>query len=165
MELPRVVRSGWPISIETSEVAEAPPSVVWALITDWERQDDWMLESSHVTVISEQREGVGVEAEATIRIGGIKTRDRVRVSGWEPNKRLAIDHRGWVTGHGEILLTPLSGDRTHIFWREELEPPLGLAGAVGMTGFRPMMKRIFRRDLRVLAALARTTAHNRTKPI
>jgi carbon monoxide dehydrogenase subunit G len=164
MEVPRFVRSGWPISIETSEVAEAPPEVVWDLITDWERQDDWMLEASDFTVISEQREGVGVEAEATIRIGGIKTRDRVRVSGWEPNKRLAIDHRGWVTGHGEILLTPLPGDRTHIFWREELDPPLGLAGALGMIGFRPLMKRIFIRDLRVLATVARTTAHPRATP-
>ena len=145
--------------METSEVAQAPPEVVWALITDWERQDDWMLEASDFTVTSEQREGVGVEAEATIRIGGIKTRDRVRVSGWEPNRRLAIDHRGWVTGHGEILLTSLPRGRTHIFWREELEPPLGLAGALGMTGFAPVMKRIFRRDLRVLATLARTTAH------
>ena len=161
MEVPRFVRAGWPISIETSEVAEAPPEVVWALITDWERQDDWMLEASDFTVTSEQREGVGVEAEATIRIGGIKTRDRVTVSGWEPNKRLAIDHRGWVTGHGEILLTPLPRGRTHISWREELEPPLGLAGALGMTGFVPVMKRIFRRDLRVLATLARTTAHPR----
>jgi uncharacterized protein YndB with AHSA1/START domain len=164
MEVPRFVRAGWPISIETSEVAEAPPEVVWALITDWERQDDWMLEASDFSVTSEKREGVGVEAEATIRIGGIKTRDRVRVSGWEPNKRLAIDHHGWVTGHGEIVLTPLPRGRTHIFWREELEPPLGLAGALGMTGFAPVMKRIFRRDLRVLATLARTTAHPRGTP-
>jgi carbon monoxide dehydrogenase subunit G len=161
IKVPGFVRDGWKVSFETSEVAEAPPAVVWALITDWERQDDWMLEASDFTVTSSEREGVGVEAEATIGIGGIRTRDRVRVSGWEPNRRLAIEHRGWVTGHGEIVLTQLPGDRTHIRWREELEPPLGLAGALGMTGFRPLMKRIFRRDLRVLATLARTTAHPR----
>ncbi len=56
-----------------------PPEVVWELITDWEHQDDWMLEASDFVVISEHREGVGVEAEATIKIGGIKTRDKVRV--------------------------------------------------------------------------------------
>ena len=132
-----------------------PPEVVWALITDWEHQDDWMLEASEFRVIGEQREGVGVEAEATIRIAGVSTRDRVRVVGWEPNHRLAIRHLGWVSGVGEIFLTPIDHDRTFVFWREDLEPPLGPLGALGMTGFKPLMKRIFARDLRILASLVR----------
>ncbi len=135
-----------------------PPDVVWDLITDWEHQDDWMLEASDFVVTTEQREGVGVEAEATITIGGIKTRDRVRVVGWEPPKRLAIEHLGWVTGVGEIHLTPLGTDRTHLFWREDLSPPLGMLGALGMIGFKPLMRRIFERDLRVLSGLVRAHA-------
>ena len=150
-----VVTKGWPILLEMSETLPGPPTVVWALITDWEHQDDWMLEASDFVVTSEQREGVGVEAEATIRIAGISTRDKVRVTGWEPEKRLAIEHRGWVSGRGEIFLTPLNGDRTHLYWREELHPPLGFAGALGITAFKPMMYRIFKRDLRVLASLTR----------
>ena len=132
-----------------------PPEVVWELITDWEHQDDWMLEATEFRVIGDQREGVGVEAEATIRIGGIRTRDRVRVVGWEPNHRLAIRHLGWVSGVGEIFLTPIDHDRTYVFWREDLEPPLGPLGALGLTGFKPLMKRIFARDLRILASLVR----------
>jgi hypothetical protein len=62
---------------------------------------------------------------------------------------------GWVAGVGEIFLTPIGSDRTHVFWREELEPPVGMAGALGLTAFKPLMKRIFQRDLQVLAALAR----------
>lgn len=141
-----------------TEVCDGPPEAIWELITAWEHQDDWMLEASDFVVVSEQREGVGVEAEATIAIGGIKTRDRVRVSEWDPPRRLVIEHLGWVTGHGEIELTPVAGRRTYVWWREELRPPLGPLGAFGMRVFKPLMARIFRRDLKVLAGLARAQA-------
>ena len=141
-----------------AEVCGAGPDVIWELITDWEHQDDWMLEASDFVVVSDVREGVGVEAEATIRIGGISTRDRVRVAEWDPPRRLVIEHLGWVSGRGIIELTPVAGDRTYVTWREELGPPLGLAGALGMTAFKPLMARVFRRDLRILAGLARARA-------
>ena len=141
--------------LEMAETLPGPPEVVWRLITDWEHQDDWMLEASDFVVTSDIREGVGVEAEATIKIAGITTRDKVRVLGWEPHHRLAIEHLGWVSGKGEMFLTKLGGDRTHLFWREHLYPPLGLAGALGITAFKPVMYRIFKRDLKVLAGLVR----------
>ena len=163
MGVGRTIAKGWPVTIQLSQTAAGPPSVVWELITDWEHQDDWMLEARDFKVISEQREGIGVEAEASITIGGITTRDVVRVTGWEPNRRLAIEHRGWVSGHGEIHLTPLGTDRTHIFWQEELYPPVGALGALGLSAFKPVMTRIFRRDLRVLAGLVRARAAVTTK--
>lgn len=156
----RIARKGWPVVLEMAATMPGPPEVVWELLTDWEHQGDWMLEASDFVVTSEGREGVGVEAEATIRIAGVTTRDRVRVSGWEPPRRLAIRHLGWVKGEGEIHLTPLGEDRTHLFWREELQPPLGVLGAAGMTAFKPVMGRIFRRDLRVLAGLVRARARS-----
>ena len=154
----QVVRAGWPVVLEMAETLPGPPDVVWRLITDWEHQDDWMLEASDFVVTSDIREGVGVEAEATIKIGGISTRDKVRVIGWEPEHRLAIEHLGWVSGKGEMFLTKLGGDRTHLFWREHLYPPLGVAGALGITAFKPVMYRIFKRDLKVLAGLVRAAS-------
>ena len=139
-----------------------PPDVVWELITDWEHQDDWMLEASDFVVLTEQREGVGVVAEATVKIGGLKTRDKVRIVGWEPNHRLAIRHEGWVSGIGEIFLTPVGEGHTYVFWREDLEPPLGLLGRIGISAFKPLMRRVFQRDLRVLAGLVRARAGSRT---
>ncbi|HZJ51185.1 MAG TPA: SRPBCC family protein [Actinomycetota bacterium] len=145
------------ITIDTTGVLPAPPEVVWKLITDWEHQGDWMLEAKDFKVLTEHREGVGVEAEATVSIGGISTRDRVRVSGWDPPQRLEIEHDGWVSGRGEFKLTPVGKDRTHVFWREELNPPLGALGTVGMNLFRPMMSRLFKRDLRILESLCRVS--------
>lgn len=152
--LPGAVKKGWPVALEMETTVPAPPEVVWRLITDWERQGDWMLEASDFVVTSAHREGVGVEAEATIKIAGIKTRDKVRVTGWEPPRRLAIEHLGWVSGAGEIYVVPSGPGRSHLFWREELYPPLGLLGALGLTAFKPVMRRIFVRDLDVLVGLA-----------
>lgn len=150
-----VLTHGWPTSLEMGQVLPGPPDVVWHLITDWENQGDWMLEASDFVITSPQREGVGVEGEATVKIAGISTRDRIRVTRWEPQRRLGIAHEGWVSGGGELLLTPLDDGSTHIFWREDLYPPLGILGAIGLSIFRPLMKWIFERDLRVLASLVR----------
>ncbi len=144
-----------PVAIEVWTTVPGTPQDVWHLITDWENQGDWMLEARDFRVISEQREGVGVRAEATISLGGISTTDRVSVTGWEPEHRLAIRHEGWVAGSGEINLTPLDAGQTHVFWREELYPPWGLIGALGLLLFRPLLKHAFKRDLRILQGLVR----------
>jgi hypothetical protein len=153
------IRNGWPVAIELVETMPGPPEVVWRLITDWENQGDWQLEARDFVVMSAAREGVGVTAEATVSIGGITTRDAIEVVAWEPNGHLAIEHKGWVSGRGEIRLTPLGSgkrpSRTHVYWTETLYPPLGVAGALGLTAFKPLMTRIFKRDLRVLQGLVR----------
>ena len=148
-----------PIVIEVLETMPGPPEVVWALITDWEHQDDWMLEASDLEVVGEQREGVGVEARATVRIAGIRTRDRIRVGLWEPPRILVIDHLGWVKGSGEIQLVPIEGG-TRLRWRETLFSPrlLGPFGRIGLRLFAPLLRRTFRRDLRVLQSLVRSRA-------
>ncbi|HET7481475.1 MAG TPA: SRPBCC family protein [Actinomycetota bacterium] len=142
-----------PVAIEITQLIPAPIDEVWRRITDWERLGDWMLEASDFVVLSDQREGVGVEAEATVRIAGITTRDKVRVSVWEPPRRLVIDHLGWVSGSGDMALVPY-GAETFLYWREELVPPLGALGRLGLLTFAPVMKRIFARDAKILASLA-----------
>ena len=150
-----------PVVVQTNVELDASAGVVWRVLTDWERQSDWMLEATDIVVVSAHREGVGVEAEATVRIGGISTRDRIRVDVWDPPSHLGIAHLGWVGGRGDLRLTPTGSDRTHLDWREELRPPLGPFGAVGIRLFRPLMARTFRRDARVLASLVREAAAGR----
>jgi hypothetical protein len=142
-----------PVRIEVSRELPGPPQVVWELLTDWERQGDWMLEASDFVVVSPHREGVGVEAEATVRIGGISTRDRIRVDVWDPPHHLGIEHLGWVSGRGDLRLRGVDARRTHLDWSEELRPPLGPVGRLGMVLFRPFMRHVFERDARVLAGL------------
>lgn len=147
-----------PVTVDTAADLPGPPDLVWEMLTDWERQDEWMLEMSDVVVTSEQRQGVGVEALATVRIGGISTRDVIRVDAWEPPRRLGMVHEGWVRGRGDMHLVPLSDGGTRLEWREELYPPWGLLGAVGLRLFRPLLGRTFRRDVRILERLVRERA-------
>jgi hypothetical protein len=57
-----------------------------------------------------------------------------------------------------MSLTPQGDSQTLLLWRETLWPPLGGLGAVGLTLMKPVMHRIFQRDVRVLIALARARA-------
>jgi uncharacterized protein YndB with AHSA1/START domain len=140
------------MDIVTSIRIRRPVETVWPYLVDWERLDRWMREARGFRVISAAREGVGVEAEARIRIAGITTRDRVRVIRWEPPRILEIAHLGWVKGTGFMELSPT--DRgCSLFWRERLVPPWGPAGLLGMRIVRPMMRRIFQGDLEELRRL------------
>jgi hypothetical protein len=149
-----------PIQIRLRADVAAPPDVVWGILVDWERSNQWMLEGSRFRVTSEHREGIGVEVQAHVRIAGITTVDRVRVSRWEPPYVLGIDHRGWVKGRALIECIPT--DRgTRVEWLEYLIPPLGVLGGAGIRLFKPFMARIFARDLGILKRLAEQKAGTR----
>ena len=141
-----------PIVIDLHRTLPGPPDVVWRLVTDWENQHLWMSEASDFVVTSPHREGVGVEATATVRVAGIRTRDSIRVDVWEPPARLGIEHRGWVKGRGDLYLERTVA-ATAFRWREELRPPWGILGAIGLRVYRPRLVRTFRRDLGLLADL------------
>ena len=137
--------------ISTVEIPRAVETV-WPYLVDWERLGEWMLEARDFAVVGDRREGVGVEATATVRIAGITTHDRIRVTRWEPPVILEIAHLGWVKGRGYIELSP-TDEGCHVFWREDLVPPLGPLGSIGIRAFAPMMRRVFQRDLEQLRAL------------
>jgi hypothetical protein len=147
-----------PVTIISTIDIRRPPEVVWPYLVDWERLDRWMKEARGFKVIGEQREGVGVEAEATIRIAGITTHDRVRVSHWQPPVALEIQHLGWVKGTGYMELSPTE-EGCNLFWREELFAPLGPFGRSGLRLVSPFMRHVFRRDLRLLKALVEEESH------
>jgi uncharacterized protein YndB with AHSA1/START domain len=140
------------VSFAQSIEIDRPPPSVWPYLVDWERLDRWMEEARAFRVVGERREGVGVEAEATVRIAGITTRDRVRVTVWDPPRVLELAHLGWVGGRGRMELTPTaSGSR--LSWREDLTPPWSVLGWLGMRATAPLMRRIFARDLARLREL------------
>lgn len=150
-----MTRSARSVAIATGIEIAARPEAVWRLLVDWERLDRWMLEARDFRLVGEQRAGEGVEAEATVTIAGVTTRDRIRVTRWDPPRLLEIAHLGWVTGKGTIELEP-HGSGTRLRWEERFVPPWGVLGRIGMLALRSVMRRVFARDLRVLKRLAET---------
>lgn len=146
-----------PITIISTIDIERSPETVWPYLVDWEGLARWMHEAREFRVIGEQREGVGVEAEATVRIAGITTHDRIRVSLWQPPFALEITHLGWVKGTGYMELSPIEHGCS-VFWREELYAPWGPIGRLGLRLLSRYVRRIFQRDLALLKSLVEQEA-------
>jgi uncharacterized membrane protein len=141
-----------PLHITTTIDIRRPVEVVWPWLVDWEGLPRWMREMRQVRVLGDRREGVGMRAVATIRLGVVTTTDTIEVTRWEPPAVLEIAHLGWVKGRGYMELSPTE-DGTLLFWRESLVPPWGIPGRLGLRLYRPLLARTFARDLQRLRDL------------
>jgi uncharacterized protein YndB with AHSA1/START domain len=145
------------VRLEIEVPVDAPRTVVWDVLTDWERQADWMLDAKAVHVLTPDREGPGVTIRVPTNLLGVTVQDVIRVTRWEAPRLLEVVHLGRVitgTGAFELQDDPRTGG-TVLTWWEEAEPPLGTLGAWGArTLALPVLERIFRRSLGNLAKLA-----------
>lgn len=137
--------------IHLSIVVDAPIARAWELLSDIDRQPEWMHEMKQVTMLTPPPVGVGSRGRATVRIFGIGTTDEVVITRFEPPRTFAIRHEGHFVGEGEITLVALDRERTRVDWMEYLRPPL--FGTLGGFLQRPILAAIFRSDLRSLRAL------------
>lgn len=142
--------------LEVERHAAAPRAVVWRVLTQWERQPEWMLDATSVEVLTPQREGVGVTIRCPTRLLGLTVQDVMRVTGWREQEELEVVHLGRIiTGAGAFLLDDAPDDGTRIRWWEQVDPPLGALGEWGATVLvRPALRWIFGASLARLARLA-----------
>ena len=145
--------------IEVTTHVEASPQRVWDVLTDWERQAEWMADVRHLTVVSEQREGTGVALRANTDILGFMVRDELEVTQWEPPSVLGVRHLGrLIAGVAAFELTPTAAG-TRLVWWEEASVPLGGVGdAVAELVLVPWIRRVFRRSVAHLKRLCEAQA-------
>ncbi|MFP4635289.1 MAG: SRPBCC family protein [Nitriliruptoraceae bacterium] len=146
--------------LELAREVDAAPGVVWSVLTDWERQPQWMLDAQQVVVLTPERRGVGVTIRCPTNLFGVIVQDVMRVTAWEPRRRLAVVHLGRIiTGTAAFELEELPGGRTRVTWWEHVDPPLGALGEWGATTLvRPILRRVFARSLARFATLAEQQA-------
>lgn len=146
--------------LEVERHSAAPRAVVWDLLTQWERQPEWMLDAKDVEVLTPTREGVGVTIRCPTNLLGITVQDVMRVTRWRAERELAVVHLGRViTGSGAFLLDDAPDGGTRIRWWEQVDPPLGAVGEWGASALAlPILRRVFGRSLERLAALAASDA-------
>ena len=138
--------------VERAIVLPVPPAEAWAVLMDWERQADWMLDADRVTVVSEQREGVGVRLAVRTRILGIPAfTEPMEVTGWDAPRRLEIRHGSLVAGTGTWTLEPVDGG-TRFTWREDIQLAVPLVGDLAATLYRPVMRVLMGRAMQGLRA-------------
>lgn len=132
------------------------PERVWQLLTRWKRQPEWMVDARSVEVVSSDRRGRGVTLRVPTKLLGATVMDVMRVTDWDPPRRLEVVHLGRVIrGRGAFELEPIAAGRTRVTWREWIDPPLGWFGRLGVDlVVRPVTDRLFRRSLDNLKDLA-----------
>ncbi len=139
------------IRIEVGIEIPVVPDAVWAAIEDPATHTAWMADAERITFLTEQRQGVGTTFDCRTVVGPLRTTDRMTVTDWEPGAAMGIEHRGAVTGRGRFTLEP-SARGTRLRWREELRFPWWLGGPVGEVLAKPVLTRVWRRNLDRLRA-------------
>jgi carbon monoxide dehydrogenase subunit G len=130
----------------------ATPEEAWAVLTEWERQADWMLDADRVDVVSEAREGTGVRLAVRTRVLGIPAfTEPMQVTGWDPPRELGISHGGPVRGDGRWRLEPIPGG-TRFLWTEEVSLRAPLVGELAARLYAPVMRRLMGRAMAGLRA-------------
>ena len=127
-----------------------PIEEAWTALMDWERQADWMLDADSVTVVSDQREGVGVQLAVRTRLFGIAAfTEPMEVVEWDPPRRLDIRHGSLVAGTGAWILDPTAGG-TRFAWREEIRLAVPVLGELAAAMYRPIMRGLMDRAMKGL---------------
>jgi carbon monoxide dehydrogenase subunit G len=147
--------------ISVSIDLDATPAEVWQIVEPIERHVDWMADAEAIRFEGEQRRGVGTRFVCDTKVGPIRLQDRMEITEWIPERRMGVRHAGIVTGTGVFELAPIDLDRrTRFTWSEDLRFPWFLGGRLGeLVGGQAVMRLIWRRNLRRLAALIERRGH------
>ena len=135
-------------------VLPASPAEVWEDISDLASHVEWMHDAHSIEFTSERTSGTGTTFDCETRIGPFRLVDEMRITRWEPARRMGVEHVGLVRGTGEFTLRPIRRhkDRTRFVWRERLRFPWFLGGPIGAFVARPVLRWVWTRNLRNLRA-------------
>jgi hypothetical protein len=134
-------------------VIDAAVDVVWAIVEPIEHHVDWMADAEKITFTSTAQRGVGTTFDCVTRVGPFRLVDRMVVTEWQPGRVMGIEHRGLITGRGRFVLRRRPGGRTRFTWTESLVFPWWLGGPLGALAASPVLRAIWRRNLRRLKEL------------
>ncbi len=131
---------------------DAPPEAVWADLSDITSHVEWMHDAVRIRFLTEQRAGVGTRYECDTRVGPLRMTDVMEITAWVPDRLMGVRHVGIVTGEGRLRLRRARGGRTRLTWTERLRFPLRRGGPITAFAAAPVLRRIWKRNLRALAA-------------
>jgi hypothetical protein len=146
------------VKIKVGVTIDASPQAVWRVVEPIERHVEWMADAESITFTSTSTRGVGTSFDCVTRVGPLHTTDRMTITEWEPERAMGIEHHGVVTGRGRFTLSPRLRRRTRFTWTETLTFPWWMGGAAGALAAKPVLRAIWRRNLRALKRLAEANA-------
>ena len=142
-------------SVTVSVDIRAPLGAVWKAVSDLASHGEWMADVESIAFESDTRQGPGTVMRVATKVGPFRTTDVMKVTAWETERRISVEHRGLFTGRGEFDLTPVGG-ATRFTWNEEIEFPWRFGGPIGAAFARPILTLSWRGNLRRLKDLLET---------
>jgi carbon monoxide dehydrogenase subunit G len=137
--------------IRTEVIIDAPPDAVWRRLADIADHVSWMADAAAIRFTGDDRTGVGTTFECETRLGPLRTTDVMEVTEWREAAAMGVRHSGLFTGTGRFELSPAGAGRTRLTWNEDLRFPWWLGGPVGATVARPILRAVWRGNLRRFA--------------
>jgi hypothetical protein len=127
---------------------DASTEQVWACVEDIASHVEWMEDAVAIRFTSPSTSGVGTTFDCDTAVGPFRLVDHMEITEWDPGRAMGVRHVGMVTGSGVFRLEPLDGGRRSRFtWTEELTFPWWMGGPLGAAAARPVLGRIWRRNL------------------
>ena len=139
-------------TIRITQTFSAAPDVLWEELRQIQRHVLWMHDAVAITFETDHHEGVGTQFLCTTKVGPFVTQDKMVITRWVEEKVMGVGHRGLIRGTGTFELSARSGG-SELTWREALDFPWWLGGPLGAYAATPILRRIWRSNLRTLAAL------------
>lgn len=141
--------------IRVTTTIDAAPAAVWAVVRDIGSHVRWMEDAEAIRFTSRRHDGVGTTFDCDTKIGPLRLTDRMEITAWEKGRAIGVRHVGVVTGEGRFTIRRRlgRGGGTRFTWEERLTFPWWLGGPVGAIAGRPVLRRIWRRNLANLKEL------------
>lgn len=139
--------------LKVARTIAASPSRVWSVIEPIEDHVAWMTDADRIVFTTARTRGVGTTFECVTRVGPLHLTDVMTIHEWEPRRSMGIEHVGVVSGTGRFTLRRTRDGSTRFVWKERLRFPWWMGGPVGGLIARPVLRRIWRANLRRLAAI------------
>ncbi len=130
----------------------ASPAEAWDDVRHIDRHVQWMHDAESITFTTAATSGIGTAFDCATKVGPLRLTDRMEITEWEPESIMGVRHVGLVEGTGRFTLTPIAGNRTRFSWEEELRFPWWMGGPIGGLVGGQILKLVWRRNLKLLAA-------------
>ena len=152
------------IHLELDVDINATPEAVFAGLTDWAAQGQWMLGTRVWVPEGASGRGIGGQIAAFTGIAKLGFLDTMTITIWDEPRRVDVLHTGRVVrGTGTMIVEPHGPDRARFRWAEDLELPLGVLGRIGWVIVKPGFVYGVRRSLHRFAALVEAGSLGRTR--
>ncbi|HEY3261330.1 MAG TPA: SRPBCC family protein [Pseudonocardiaceae bacterium] len=141
------------VTFEVRVPVAAPAELVWAAITDWPAQGEWM-PGTVVVVADGDGRTVGTRLFAFTGLADVGFLDVLEIVDWQPPHRCRMRHLGRLLhGYGEFTVEAGGDGGSTFVWTEVLRPPLGPLGHLALLLLRAPSEALMRRGGRALAAM------------